>query len=120
MTDSATSAQALPGRRERNKQRVKNHLYESAIKLITVKGYEHTSVDEIAEEADVARGTFFNHFQRKEDLITTWGSGAGSGSRSASAARRVSRRCASSPRWSDVWTSCARSTRRSGTSLGPC
>ncbi|MGW6572649.1 TetR/AcrR family transcriptional regulator [Streptomyces sp. NPDC054945] len=73
MTDSATSAQALPGRRERNKQRVKNHLYESAIKLITVKGYEHTSVDEIAEEADVARGTFFNHFQRKEDLITAWG-----------------------------------------------
>ncbi|WP_159030249.1 TetR/AcrR family transcriptional regulator [Streptomyces sp. CB01201] len=73
MTDSLTSSQALPGRRERNKQRVRNHLYASAIKLITVKGYEHTSVDEIAEEADVARGTFFNHFQRKEDLITMWG-----------------------------------------------
>ncbi len=61
------------GRRERNKQRVKSRLYESALRLFTENGYEQTSVDEIAEAADVARGTFFNHFQRKEDLITAWG-----------------------------------------------
>jgi TetR/AcrR family transcriptional regulator, cholesterol catabolism regulator len=67
------SKKAALGRRERNKQRVRKHLYETALKLFTEKGYERTSVDEIAEEADVARGTFFNHFQRKEDLITAWG-----------------------------------------------
>jgi AcrR family transcriptional regulator len=61
------------GRRERNKLRVKARLYTSALKLFTEKGYEQTSIEEIAEAADVARGTFFNHFQRKEDLITAWG-----------------------------------------------
>ncbi|MDO0929414.1 TetR/AcrR family transcriptional regulator [Streptomyces sp. TG1A-8] len=45
----------------------------AAIELFVEKGYDHTSIDEIAERADVARGTFFNYFQRKEDIITTWG-----------------------------------------------
>lgn len=66
-------ASAPAGRRERNKQRVRARLYDSALRLFTERGYEQTSVDQIAEDADVARGTFFNHFQRKEDLITAWG-----------------------------------------------
>ncbi|WP_316784530.1 TetR/AcrR family transcriptional regulator [Streptomyces sasae] len=61
------------GRRERNKQRVKDRLYASALDLFTEQGYDHTSIDEIAERADVARGTFFNYFQRKDDLISAWG-----------------------------------------------
>lgn len=61
------------GRRERNKLKVRNRLYETALELFAEKGYEQTSVNEIAETADVARGTFFNHFQRKEDLISAWG-----------------------------------------------
>ncbi|MEV5377554.1 MULTISPECIES: TetR/AcrR family transcriptional regulator [Streptomyces] len=70
----ATTDYAAPlGRRERNKLKVRSRLYDSALKLFTEKGYEQTSVDEIAEAADVARGTFFNHFQRKEDLISAWG-----------------------------------------------
>ncbi|MFJ6214787.1 TetR/AcrR family transcriptional regulator [Streptomyces sp. NPDC092296] len=64
---------APTGRRERNKQRVKERLYQSALSLFAEQGYEHTSIDEIAERADVARGTFFNYFQRKEDLIAAWG-----------------------------------------------
>ncbi|GAB2749597.1 TetR/AcrR family transcriptional regulator [Kitasatospora kifunensis] len=60
------------GRRERNKQRVRERLYAAAIELFVDKGYDHTSIDEIAERADVARGTFFNYFQRKEDLISAW------------------------------------------------
>ncbi|MBC3842329.1 helix-turn-helix transcriptional regulator [Streptacidiphilus sp. 4-A2] len=66
------AAEATLGRRERNKRRVKERIYSCAMELFTEKGYEHTSVDEIAEAADVARGTFFNHYQRKEDLITAW------------------------------------------------
>ncbi|RLU81203.1 TetR family transcriptional regulator [Streptomyces griseocarneus] len=62
-----------PGRRERNKQKVRQRLYTSALTLFTENGYDQTSIDEIAELADVARGTFFNYFQRKEDLISEWG-----------------------------------------------
>ncbi|MFD6529332.1 TetR/AcrR family transcriptional regulator [Streptomyces sp. NPDC060184] len=60
------------GRRARNKQRVRDRLYSSALEVIMEKGYDHASVDEIAERADVARGTFFNYFPRKEDLIGAW------------------------------------------------
>ncbi len=62
-----------PGRRERNKQKVRQRLYSSALALFTEQGYDRTSIDEIAELADVARGTFFNYFHRKEDLISEWG-----------------------------------------------
>ncbi|MFD9903743.1 TetR/AcrR family transcriptional regulator [Streptomyces sp. NPDC059063] len=70
--DSRTTSPPL-GRRERNKQRVRERLYSAAVELFVEKGYDHTSIDEIAERADVARGTFFNYFQRKEDIISAWG-----------------------------------------------
>lgn len=74
MHDKADTALTVPlGRRERNKQRVRSRLYECAMTLFAEKGYEQTSIDEIAEAADVARGTFFNYFQRKEDLVVAWG-----------------------------------------------
>ncbi|MEV6318584.1 TetR/AcrR family transcriptional regulator [Streptomyces sp. NPDC051776] len=67
-------APAVPpvGRRERNKQRVKERLYTAALELFRERGYDQTSIDDIAERADVARGTFFNYFPRKEDLIGSW------------------------------------------------
>ncbi|WP_067687309.1 TetR/AcrR family transcriptional regulator [Nocardia jejuensis] len=60
------------GRRERNKQRVRDRIYTAALELFSERGYETTTVDDIAQRADVARGTFFNHFRRKEDLIAEW------------------------------------------------
>ncbi|MDG9711557.1 TetR/AcrR family transcriptional regulator [Streptomyces sp. DH10] len=60
------------GRRERSKQRVRDSIYASALTLFAEQGYERTTIDQIAEHADVARGTFFNYFQRKEDLVTAW------------------------------------------------
>ncbi|WP_045305319.1 TetR/AcrR family transcriptional regulator [Saccharothrix sp. ST-888] len=67
------TATAEPGRRERNKQRIRERIYQAALELAAEQGYDATSIDAIVERADVARGTFFNHFQRKEDLITEWG-----------------------------------------------
>ncbi|MEU1043185.1 TetR/AcrR family transcriptional regulator [Streptomyces sp. NPDC005551] len=68
---STESARPL-GRRERSKQRVRDSLYSSALALFVEQGYDRTTIDQIAERADVARGTFFNYFQRKEDLVTAW------------------------------------------------
>ncbi|MCW5251230.1 MULTISPECIES: TetR/AcrR family transcriptional regulator [unclassified Streptomyces] len=67
------SAVALPqGRRQRNKARVQERLFEAAVELIARHGYDNTSIDEIAARADVARGTFFNYYPRKDDLISEW------------------------------------------------
>jgi TetR/AcrR family transcriptional regulator, cholesterol catabolism regulator len=71
--DTRSTTVAAPGRRDRNKQRIRERIYEAALELFAGNGYDATSVDAIADRADVARGTFFNHFPRKEDLIAEWG-----------------------------------------------
>jgi len=44
--------------------------------LVPGKRYEETTVEEITERADVAKGTFFNYFPSKEALLgelSVWG-----------------------------------------------
>jgi AcrR family transcriptional regulator len=56
-------------RRERKKEETKERIFKSALKLFQTKGFEHTTIDDIAEKADVAKGTFFNYFPRKEAVL---------------------------------------------------
>ncbi|CAN5452763.1 TetR/AcrR family transcriptional regulator [soil metagenome] len=47
-------------------------LVAAALELFAAKGVEATSVDEITAAADVAKGTFYVHFQRKQDVLLEW------------------------------------------------
>ncbi|WP_148040822.1 TetR/AcrR family transcriptional regulator [Brevibacillus nitrificans] len=47
----------------------KQKIFETGIRLFREKGYEATTVEEIAAAADVAKATFFKHFPRKYELI---------------------------------------------------
>ena len=58
------------GRRERRKLEVRTRIYTAAKELFSKRGFEATTVDEIARVADVAPATFFNHFQTKQALLT--------------------------------------------------
>lgn len=51
--------------------RTKKAIIESAIKLFKEKGYYKTSVDEIVDNAGVAKGTFYYYFKQKEDVLLT-------------------------------------------------
>ena len=48
---------------------VKQRLIEAAFALFEDRGYERTTVDDIAERAGVSRATFFRTFRSKEDAI---------------------------------------------------
>jgi AcrR family transcriptional regulator len=56
-------------RRERKKQETRQRLLERAWELFRDKGYDQTTVAEITERADVAKGTFFNYFSTKEEIV---------------------------------------------------
>lgn len=51
------------------KRPVSNRLVAAAFELFAERGYEHTTVDDIAERADVGRTTFFRHYRSKDDVI---------------------------------------------------
>lgn len=45
------------------------NVIKAAEKLIAEKGFENVTIDDIAKEAGVAKGTFYTYFKRKEDVV---------------------------------------------------
>jgi AcrR family transcriptional regulator len=66
---SAAPRAAEPGLRERKKQRTRDALADAAFDLFTRKGFEATTVDEIAEAVEVSSRTFFRYFAGKDDVV---------------------------------------------------
>ena len=49
--------------------RTRTRVLQAATKLFRARGYRHTSVEEIAVEAGVAKGTVYVHFKDKQELL---------------------------------------------------
>ena len=58
-----------PSRRERRRRELHERILDAAVSLFERKGYEATTALEIANSADVAEKTFYNHFPTKQHLI---------------------------------------------------
>jgi AcrR family transcriptional regulator len=61
------------GRRERRRLEVRERLYTAAVSLFIERGFTATTMDDIAERADVARATVFYHFPQKISFLEEWG-----------------------------------------------
>jgi AcrR family transcriptional regulator len=59
-------------RRERKKDETRERITRVAVRLFMDRGFDATTVDDIARKADVARGTFFNYFPRKESVLVAF------------------------------------------------
>ncbi|KCZ45494.1 TetR/AcrR family transcriptional regulator [Hyphomonas pacifica] len=62
----------MAGKRDQKKREVFDALYQSALRLFDSKGYDAVTVSEITRAAGVAKGTFFNHFPAKADILAEW------------------------------------------------
>ncbi len=56
-------------RRERRKLEMRALILETARQLFSEQGFQETRVADVAERADIAQKTFFNHFPTKLDLL---------------------------------------------------
>ena len=61
-----------PDRRGRRKQETRARLLSTAIRLMTEHGFEELTVEAIALAADVGKGTVYNYFSTKEDIVVAF------------------------------------------------
>ncbi|WEV26343.1 TetR family transcriptional regulator [Streptomyces sp. 71268] len=66
--ESSTTKGAAPGLREAKKRETRQAISDHATRLFVERGFERTTIAEIAEAARVAKKTVTNYFPRKEDL----------------------------------------------------
>ncbi|MCB9561842.1 MAG: TetR/AcrR family transcriptional regulator [Kofleriaceae bacterium] len=59
----------MASRRVAQKEATREHLFTQAMRLFETRGYDAVSIDDIVREAGVARGTFYFHFPRKDDVL---------------------------------------------------
>lgn len=61
-----------PGRRERRRTQTLDHVASTAMRLFEAQGYDATTMEQIAQQSDVAKGTLYNHFPTKEAILAHW------------------------------------------------
>jgi AcrR family transcriptional regulator len=59
-------------RRERNKAATRRRIIAAAVEIFSTRGLDSPTVEEIATAADVGKGTIYNYFHTKEDMVVAF------------------------------------------------
>ena len=62
-------------RRERKKAEIRDRIIATAVELFGRHGFENVTVDHIADVADIGKGTVYNYFETKEDIVVAYMTG---------------------------------------------
>ncbi len=54
------------------KEQIRNSIIEKTILLFKEKGYDNVSVEEITRKVGIAKGTFYNFFPSKKEILSIW------------------------------------------------
>ncbi|MFE7423806.1 TetR/AcrR family transcriptional regulator [Rhodococcus sp. NPDC057529] len=71
-TLAASDQPEAPDRRTRHRNKRYDQVYAAAVELFIEQGYDNTTMEQIADRADVARATVFNYFARKTAFLDEW------------------------------------------------
>lgn len=58
-----------PTKRDLQAAETREKIFDTAFKLITAKGFDNVTVEEIAKESGVAKGLFYHYFKSKDDIV---------------------------------------------------
>lgn len=67
--DAGTTTGGPPGLRERKKARQREAILHAGVELFRTRGYEQTTVDDIARAADISQPTFYKYFPSKDAVL---------------------------------------------------
>jgi len=59
----------MAGIREQKKEQTRAAILKAALHLFTRKGYENTSIDELARTAGIGKGTVYTYYQTKSEIF---------------------------------------------------
>ncbi|WP_332638647.1 TetR/AcrR family transcriptional regulator [Brevundimonas sp.] len=77
MSEDAGPQPAAGGLRERKRRATLGRITDAGISLFIEKGYDSTTLDDIAVRAGISRRTFFYYFKSKDEILLSAQSGMG-------------------------------------------
>lgn len=63
------------GLREKKRRDTLRRIAQTGLDLFVAKGYEATTLDDIAAAAGISRRTFFHYFKSKDEILLAWQDG---------------------------------------------
>lgn len=70
--ETASAMTPSLSRRERKQRATRQAIFETAIRMFSEQGFDAPTIDEIAAAADIGKGTFYNYFASKEEILVAF------------------------------------------------